>query len=81
LNLKINRIYLLKESFRDFWQLTSKEIARKFMAQWLTWAMVSKIKPMQNFVLLLKRHEEALPQGAVLERLEPNLLAETESEM
>lgn len=58
LNLKIHRAYLLKESFRDFWQSTSKENARKFMEQWFTWAMESKIKPMQEFALLLKRHEE-----------------------
>jgi len=58
LNLKIHRAYLLKESFRDFWQSTSKEIAGKFMAQWFSWAMESKIKPMQDFALLLKRHEE-----------------------
>jgi len=60
LNLKIHRAYLLKESFRDFWQSTSKEIARKFMAQWFSWAMESKIKPMQDFALLLKRHEEGI---------------------
>ena len=60
LNLKINRAYLLKESFRDFWQSTSKEIARKFMEQWFIWAMESKIKPMQDFALLLKRHEEGI---------------------
>lgn len=60
LNLKIHRAYLLKESFRDFWQSTSKEIARKFMEQWFTWAMESKIKPMQDFALLLKRHEEGI---------------------
>jgi transposase len=58
LNLKIHRAYLLKESFRDFWQSTSKEIAGKFMEQWFSWAMESKIKPMQDFALLLKRHEE-----------------------
>jgi transposase len=58
LNLKIHRAYLLKESFRDFWQSTSKEIARKFMGQWFSWAMESKIKPIQDFALLLKRHEE-----------------------
>ena len=60
LNLKIHRAYLLKESFRDFWQSTSKEIARKFLEQWFTWAMESKIKPMQNFALLLKRHEAGI---------------------
>jgi transposase len=58
LNLKIHRAYLLKESFRDFWQSATKEIARKFMEQWFAWAMESKIKPMQDFALLLKRHEE-----------------------
>lgn len=58
LNLKIHRAYLLKESFRDFWQSATKEIATKFMGQWFTWAMESKIKPMQDFALLLKRHEE-----------------------
>lgn len=60
LNLKIHRAYLLKESFRDFWQSTSKEIAGKFMEQWCTWAMESEIKPMQDFALLLKRHEEGI---------------------
>lgn len=58
LNLKIHRAYLLKESFRDFWQSATKEIASKFMEQWFSWAMESKIKPMQDFALLLKRHEE-----------------------
>ena len=60
LNLKIHRAYLLKESFRDFWQSTSKEVARKFMDQWFTWAMESKIKPIQDFAFLLKRHEEGI---------------------
>lgn len=58
LNLKIHRAYLLKESFRDFWQSGSRERAKKFMDQWFSWAMESKIKPMQDFALLLKRHEE-----------------------
>jgi transposase len=58
LNLKINRAYLLKESFRDFWQSTTKEIATRFMNKWFLWAIESKIKPMQDFALLLKRHEE-----------------------
>lgn len=57
LNLKINRAYLLKESFRDFWQSATKEVAVRFMNQWFLWAMESKIKPIQDFALLLKRHE------------------------
>lgn len=58
LNLTIHRAYLLKESFRDFWQSDTREIANKFLGQWFTWAMESKIKPMQDFALLLKRHED-----------------------
>jgi transposase len=58
LNLKLHRAYLLKESFRDFWQLATKDGAQKFMEQWSLWAMESKIKPMQDFALLLKRHED-----------------------
>ena len=58
LNLKINRAYLLKESFRDFWQSATKEIATQFMNQWFSWVMESKIKPMQDFAFLLKRHEK-----------------------
>lgn len=58
LNLKIHLAYLLKESFRDFWQSTGKELSKKFVDHWFTLAMESKIKPMQDFALLLKRHEE-----------------------
>ena len=58
LNLKIHRAYLLKESFRDFWQSTTRDAATKFMVHWFGLAMESKIKPIQDFALLLKRHEE-----------------------
>jgi transposase len=58
LNLNIHRAYLLKESFRDFWQSATRELAGRFLDQWFTWAMESKIKPMQDFAFLLKRHEE-----------------------
>ena len=34
LNLNIHRAYLLKESFRDFWQSTTKELAAKHLEQW-----------------------------------------------
>jgi len=58
LNLTIYRAYLLKESFRDFWQSTSKEVATKFLSQWCEWADESEIKPMQDVADLLRRHEE-----------------------
>jgi len=58
LNLTIHRAYLLKESFRDFWQSASKEVAAKFLAQWCSWADESDIKPMQEVADLLRSHEE-----------------------
>jgi transposase len=58
LNLTIHRAYLLKESFRDFWQSATKEVATKFLGQWCSWADESMIKPMQEVAKLLRRHEE-----------------------
>jgi transposase len=58
LNLTIHRAYLLKESFRDFWQSPTKEDAAKYLEQWYAWADESEIKPMQEVADLLWRHEE-----------------------
>ena len=58
LNLGIHKAYLLKESFRDFWQSDTKEIAEKFLEQWCSWADESDIKPMKDVAKLLRRHEE-----------------------
>lgn len=58
LNLGIHRAYLLKESFRDFWQSDTKEIAEKFLEQWCSWADESEIKPMKDIAKLLRKHEE-----------------------
>jgi transposase len=58
LNLIIHRAYLLKESFRDFWQSTTKELATKFLAQWCSWADESEITPMQEVATLLRNHEK-----------------------
>ncbi len=58
LNLTIHRAYLLKESFRDFWQSPTKEDAAKYLQQWYSWADESEIKPVQEVAKLIKRHEE-----------------------
>jgi len=58
LNLKIHRAYLLKESFRDFWQPKTKELAKAYLNHWCNMAVESKLEPMQKFVNLLKDHEE-----------------------
>jgi len=48
LNLTIHRAYLLNESFRDFWQSATKDVAAKHLGQWCLWADESMIKPMQD---------------------------------
>lgn len=58
LNLTIHRAYLLKESFRDFWQSETKDVAAKVLNQWCSWADESEIKPMQDVADLIRRHEE-----------------------
>jgi len=58
LNLRCNRAYLLKESFREFWEYKRKGWAKRFLKKWFWWATHSKLKPMRDFAWMLRRHEE-----------------------
>jgi len=58
LNLKINRAYLLKEAFRNFWSYSSPGWAEKYLKKWFWWATHSRLKPMRDFAWLVRRHEE-----------------------
>lgn len=58
LNLRCNRAYLLKESFREFWNYKRKGWAGKFLKKWFWWATHSRLKPMRDFAWMLRRHEE-----------------------
>lgn len=58
LNLRCNRAYLLKESFREFWDYSYKGWARKFLKKWFWWATHSRLQPMRDFAWMLRRHEE-----------------------
>jgi len=58
LNLRSNRAYLLKESFREFWEYKSKGCATRFLKKWFWWATHSRLKPMRDFAWLLRNHEE-----------------------
>jgi transposase len=58
MNLKINRAYLLKERFRDFWSYKSKTWAQKHLNQWFWWATHSRLQPMRDFAWMVRRHEE-----------------------
>jgi len=60
LNLKAVRSYLLKESFQFFWQYVSPYWAGKFLDDWCTKTMRSRIEPMQKVARMLRAHRELL---------------------
>jgi transposase len=60
LNLRTNRAYLLKESFRELWNYKRKGWARKYLKKWSWWATHSRLKPMRDFAWMLRRHQEGI---------------------
>jgi transposase len=59
-NLKAVRSYLLKESFRFFWEYVSPHWAGKFLDSWCSKAMRSRIEPMKKVARMLRSHRELL---------------------
>src|SRR6202165_1147592 len=57
-NLKTIRAYLLKEDFQNFWDYTSPIWAGKFMDQWTTQAMRSRLKPMKKVAKTIRAHRQ-----------------------
>ena len=59
-NLAIVRAYLLKEAFQSFWEYDSPVWAGKFLDQWTTQVMRSRIEPMKKFARTVRTHRELL---------------------
>lgn len=59
-NLKSVRAYLLKEDFQNFWDYLSPAWAVKFLDQWCTRVMRSKIEPMKKVAKTLRNHRELI---------------------
>jgi transposase len=59
-NLKSVRAYLLKEDFQQFWDYESPTWAGKFLDQWCTQVMRSRIEPMKKFARTIRNHRELL---------------------
>jgi len=53
-NLKSVRSHLMKEDFQRFWEYCSPAWAGKFLDQWCTRAMRSKIEPMKKVARMLR---------------------------
>jgi transposase len=59
-NLKTIRAYLLKEDFQNFWGYTSPTWASKFLDQWCTQVMRSKLEPMKKVAKTIRKHKPLL---------------------
>ena len=57
-NLKSVRSHLMKEDFQRFWEYWSPTWAGKFLDQWCTRAMRSKIEPMKKVARMLRGRRE-----------------------
>jgi transposase len=56
-DLKSVRGYLLKESFRLFWNYESPYWAEWYLNKWCARAMRSRLEPIKDFVRTLRRHQ------------------------
>jgi transposase len=59
-NLRSVKAYLMREDFQRFWEYSSAAWAGKFLDQWCTRAMRSKIEPMKEMARTLRAHREHL---------------------
>lgn len=59
-NTKTIRAYLLKEDFQRFWSYRSAAWAGKFLDEWCTRTMRSRLVPMKKVARMLRRHRPLL---------------------
>jgi transposase len=59
-NLASVRAYLLKEAFQAFWEYDSPVWAGKFLDEWTSQVMRSRIEPMKKFARTIRAHRELL---------------------
>jgi transposase len=59
-NLRSVRSYLLREDFQRFWTYQHAGWARRFLREWCTRTMRSKIEPMKKVARMLRGHERLI---------------------
>lgn len=59
-NKRLNKAYLLKESFGQLWDYNNPTWARKFFENWKSQLRWSRLKPYEQFVKLVERHWEGI---------------------
>jgi transposase len=60
MNLKTVKSYLLKEDFQNFWEYSYPGAAARFLDQWCSRAMGSRIEPMKKVAAMLRGNRELL---------------------
>jgi transposase len=59
-NLATMRAYLLREDFQRFWEYTSPGWAGRFLDEWITRTLRSRIEPMRDEARTLRTHRDLL---------------------
>jgi transposase len=59
-NKRLNKAYLLKESFGQLWDYNNATWARKFFDNWITQLRWSRLKPFQDFAVMIERHWDGI---------------------
>jgi len=59
-NLRSVRSYLLREDFQRFWEYTSAGWAGKFLDQWCTRTLRTRLEPMKKVVASLREHRDLI---------------------
>lgn len=59
-NLRSVRAYLLREDFQRFWEYVSPAWAGKFLDEWTTRVMRSRLEPMKKVARTLRNHRELI---------------------
>ena len=65
MNLRIVRAYLLKESFRRFWEYRSRGWARRFLEAWIDRVMRSRIEGLKRVARTFRQHTDLLLNSVV----------------
>jgi len=60
INLSSIKAYLMREDFQRFWTYNSATWANKFLKDWTTRTMRSRLKPMKKVAKMLRRHKELI---------------------
>jgi transposase len=59
-NRRIHRAWVLKDEFEQFWEYKALWAAERFLKNWMTTALKSRLQPIRDFVQTLKRHQHQI---------------------